>query len=376
VSSRRRLLVVSHPGIVPVNLSVYVPLVEWGWDLTVVVPDRWRHDYSARLIRPRPLVGLEGRLLPLPILRPGRPSRHAYLARVGSVIRRLRPDVAFLEEEYFSIPAAQWGVVAARMGVPFGVQAAENLDKPLSLPARAIRKWTLRYASFVAARSPAAARLAEQYGARGETALVPHAVPRWELPKRCPDRPFTVGFAGRLVPEKGLNDLLEAAGLLAAPFRLLLVGDGPLRAAIEGQSLQNGTVEVRTGVAHEEMRDAYAQMDILVLPSRTTPRWAEQFGRVLVEALWCGVPVVGSDSGEIPWVVETTLGGRVFPEGDVQALADAIEAFRRSPELREEHARQGRARVERLFSVAAVAATLDEVLQRAAHACPGLRPTR
>jgi hypothetical protein len=105
VSSERRLLVVSHPGVVPV-------------------------------------------------LRLGRPSRHAYLARVGSVIRRLRPGVAFLEEEYFSIPAAQWGVVAARLGVPFGVQAAENLDKPLSLPARAIRRWTLRYASFVAARSP------------------------------------------------------------------------------------------------------------------------------------------------------------------------------------------------------------------------------
>jgi glycosyltransferase involved in cell wall biosynthesis len=59
------------------------------------------------------------------------------------------------------------------------------------------------------------------------------------------------------------------------------------------------------------MRDAYAEMDVLVLPSRTTSRWAEQFGRVLIEALWCGVLVVGS--GEIPWIVETTGGGRVFP---------------------------------------------------------------
>jgi hypothetical protein len=146
VSGGRRLLVVSHAGVVPVNLSVYVPLVEWGWELTIVVPDRWRHEYSTRTFRPRPLVGLEGRLLPMPILLPGRAQRHLYVARVGSVMRRLRPDVAFLEEEYFSIPAAQWGVVTAHMGVPFGVQAAENLDRPLPLPARAIRRWILQHA--------------------------------------------------------------------------------------------------------------------------------------------------------------------------------------------------------------------------------------
>ena len=64
------------------------------------------------------------------------------------------------------------------------------------------------------------------------------------------------------------------------------------------------------------MAAGYAQLDVLVLPSHTTPTWKEQFGRVIVEALWCGVPVVGSDSGEIPWLIELTGGGLVFPEGD------------------------------------------------------------
>ena len=55
-----------------------------------------------------------------------------------------------------------------------------------------------------------------------------------------------------------------------------------------------------------EMRKLHA----LVLPSRTTPRWKEQFGRVLIEAMACGVPPVGSDSGEIPHVIDDA--GLVF----------------------------------------------------------------
>jgi glycosyltransferase involved in cell wall biosynthesis len=104
-------------------------------------------------------------------------------------------------------------------------------------------------------------------------------------------------------------------------------------------------------------------MDVLVLPSRTTPTWAEQFGRVLVEALWCGVPVVGSDSGEIPWVIETTGGGLVFPEGDVATLAETLAQLRREPELREQLARTGRASVEALFGVQAVGQRLESVMR-------------
>ena len=77
--------------------------------------------------------------------------------------------------------------------------------------------------------------------------------------------------------------------------------------------------------------DGYAQLDVLVLPSRTTPTWKEQFGRVIVEALWCGVPVVGSDSGEIPWLIGLTGGGLMFPEGDHAALAGGSTRLRGRP---------------------------------------------
>jgi glycosyltransferase involved in cell wall biosynthesis len=115
------------------------------------------------------------------------------------------------------------------------------------------------------------------------------------------------------------------------------------------------------------MPEAYAEMDVLVLPSRTTRTWAEQFGRVLVEALWCGVPVVGSESGEIPWVVTATGGGRLFPEGDVRQLANVLGELRGDPVQRRALAERGRARVREMFSVDASAEALHRTLTAVVH---------
>ncbi|MHB8185472.1 MAG: glycosyltransferase [Dermatophilaceae bacterium] len=260
------------------------------------------------------------------------------------------------------MPAAQWGLAAHLLGIPFGVQFAENLDRPLQRPARIIRSAVLPRATFVAARSDAAARLAVEWGARGDVRLIPHHVPGWPLPERRSRARFTVGYAGRLVAEKGLDTLVAAIRRLALPVELLVAGDGPLRSWLESVDLGASSLRIVSGIDHAAMADLYAEMDVLVLPSRTTPGWAEQFGRVLVEALWCGTPVVGSDSGEIPWVIETTGGGLVFPEGDDAALADRLKKLRGDPELSHMLAERGRARSVELCGVEAVADRIEGVL--------------
>jgi glycosyltransferase involved in cell wall biosynthesis len=95
------------------------------------------------------------------------------------------------------------------------------------------------------------------------------------------------------------------------------------------------------------------QLDALVLPSRTTPSWREQFGRVLVEAMSCEVPVVGSSSGEIPHVIGGA--GLVFPEGNPPALANALRLLLHDERLRRELGRRGRARVLAHYTQAALA---------------------
>ncbi len=391
---RRRLLAISHPAVVNVNQEVYRELQRRGWEVTIVVPSRWRSEYSQHTITPQPLAGLEHALRPTPVALAGRPQRHFYLSRCRALSAGARPDVAFVEAEPYSISATQWGQVFTRQGIPFGVQCAENIDRALPPPVRGLRSRVLRQAAFVAARSDSAARLARAWGARGEVALAPHAVPEWELaprkhhasasatrvvddlrdgayPDHLPERahpferegePFTIGYAGRLVESKGLTDLLAAVRMLEAPTELLLIGDGELRGQLEGQPIPGSRVRVLDGFTHDGMASAYARLDVLALPSRTTPTWKEQFGRVVVEALWCGVPVVGSDSGEIPWLIELTGGGLTFPEGDHAQLAARLSELRASPELRRQLTRSGRAAVERLFSVPAASDALERLL--------------
>jgi glycosyltransferase involved in cell wall biosynthesis len=203
------------------------------------------------------------------------------------------------------------------------------------------------------------------WGARGAVAWWPHAVPRWEPVVGVRERAFTVGYAGRLIESKGLADLVAAVRRLDAPVELLLIGDGPMRAGLDGQVVPGSTVRVLDTLTHEQMPSGYAQLDVLVLPSRTTPTWCEQFGRVIAEALWCGVAVVGSSSGSIPRLLELTGGGLVFPEGDADALARQLARLRDEPALRTQLASAGQASVQRLFSVPASTDPLERLLAQA-----------
>jgi glycosyltransferase involved in cell wall biosynthesis len=371
---RRRLLVISHPAVVSVNQEVYRELMRRGWDVTIVVPSRWRHEYSTADIAPQALDGMEGHLHPTRVALRGRPQRHFYLANCSSLCARFRPDVAFVEAEPFSLSAAQWRRAFVARGVPFGVQCYENIDRDLPFPVRRLSSGVLRDAAFIAARSETAARLARAWGASGEVELAPPAVPHWQHVPAGSERTFTVGYAGRLVQSKGLMDLLAAVRELEAPVELLMIGDGEMRPQLEGQPIPGSKVKIIDSLSHEEMPSGYAQLDVLVLPSLTTPTWKEQFGRVIVEALWCGVPVVGSDSGEIPWLIDLTGGGLVFAEGDREMLAKRLTELRRSPELRTELAQKGRRSVERLFSVAAATDALERLLSGASQA--SLAPER
>ena len=366
----RRLLVVSHPAVTSVNQEVYRELERRGWAVTLVVPSRWKHDYSATLVAPQALEGMEGAMHPTPVAFPGRQQRHIYLRSCRAHCARSRPDVAFIEAEPYALCATQWRLTLVRLGIPFGVQCYENIDRILPMPVRWLRSRVLRDAAFVAARSESAARLARSWGARGDVGLAPPAVPAWPSAAASPERPFTVGYAGRLVESKGVMDLLGAVRMLDAPVELLLIGDGKLRSQLDGQPIPGSHVRVLDGLTHARMPEGYAQLDVLVLPSRTTPRWKEQFGRVILEALWCGVPVVGSTSGEIPWLIERTGGGLTFPEGDLGALADRLSRIRSVPGLGVQLARAGRAAVEKLFSLPAATDSLERLLLSAYRSHP------
>jgi glycosyltransferase involved in cell wall biosynthesis len=140
--------------------------------------------------------------------------------------------------------------------------------------------------------------------------------------KARPGSPGRIGYLGRLVPGKGVDVLVRAAAS-GGDWELVIddgPGRGPLQDLVRNLDLDN---RVRFSlIEYEEVPEFLQSLDILVLPSRTTPRWREQFGRVLIEAMATGTPVIGSSSGSIPGVVGEA--GLIFPEGDHEALAAAI----------------------------------------------------
>ena len=121
-------------------------------------------------------------------------------------------------------------------------------------------------------------------------------------------------------------------------------------------------VEFRPAVPSVHMPRVYAGLDILVLPSRSRPNWKEQFGRVLIEAMACQVPVVGSTCGEIPNVIGDA--GLVFQEGDARALQGQLHALLARPEWRADLAQRGRARVLARYTMRRIADATADIYRR------------
>jgi glycosyltransferase involved in cell wall biosynthesis len=163
-----------------------------------------------------------------------------------------------------------------------------------------------------------------------------------------------VGFVGRFVPEKGLSVLLEALRHATTPWRALFVGGGPMQDALEQfGSRHPGCVHIATGVPHDEVPLWLNAMTLLCAPSQTTPGWREQFGRMLIEAMACGVPVMASDSGEMPSVVGDA--GIILSERDVPAWARAIDRLLASDAVLSEYSAKGRERANARFAWPVVA---------------------
>lgn len=318
-----------------------------GVDLTLIVPPYWQMGKKRAVLEQGPVGGYQ-MIVDNPLLN-GHFHLHFY-PRMAGLLSRIRPDILHIDEEPYDLVTFHATRLALQHGAKVVFFTWQNLWKKFPPPFGLMERHVLRRAQGAIAGSVSAAEFLQRKGFRGPLAIVPQFGvdpevfrPRWEA---APPRPFTIGFAGRLVREKGLHLLLEATAGLAGDWRILLVGEGPLRPDLEAAAAHLGVrakVEFVGGAPSAEMPSRYGEMDVLVLPSFTVPHWKEQFGRVIIEAMACGLPVVGSDSGEIPQVIGEA--GLVFPEGDASALRSALCRLRDSPDLRSELGRRGRERV-------------------------------
>jgi glycogen synthase len=151
-----------------------------------------------------------------------------------------------------------------------------------------------------------------------------------------PAHPLRLLFAGRIVPEKGIEVLLDALHLAqsSAPnqFSLSIAGFGPTPYVEEMQRrASNNGLDVRWlgRLDRETLAGVYAAHDIALVPST----WEEPFGLVAIEAMAAGLPVVAARSGGLPEIVRSGFNGYVVPTNAPGALCDALMLFLRDPEL-------------------------------------------
>jgi glycosyltransferase involved in cell wall biosynthesis len=371
----RRLLSISHSYVVGVNRALPNAIANLGWDVTVVAPPFFHGDLRPITLERESHEPAE--LQPVPMIATRRPHVMAWSRLLRDVLDS-DWDIIHVWEEPYVLAGAQ--VARWRQGGALVYATFQNISKRYPPPFGWLERYAMaRATGWIAFGQTVAEALGDRPGYRGlPSRVIPPGV---DLRRFSPDEAarlrvrqelglatsdLVVGFAGRFVPEKGLSLLTSALDGVRSPWQALFVGGGVLEPELHGWAQAHaGRVRVLTDVTHARMPEYLNAMDLLAVPSRTTPHWREQFGRVIVEAMACGVPVIGSDSGEVPHVIGDA--GLVVPEGQLNAWSDAIERLCGDATARTHLRARGLARSQ-AFSVRAVASThvgfFEELLAR------------
>ena len=391
-----RVVMVSKALVVGAYQRKAEELAALGLELTVLIPPLWGDSRGRQQAERVHTTGYS--LRTIPIRCNGNFHLH-YYPTLPAALAELRPDLLHMDEEPYNL--ATWhGLRAAhRLGIAGVFFTWQNLYRRYPPPFRWLELANYRYAPVAIAGNAEGAAVLRRKGYRGEIAVIPQfgvdpaifrpAAPQGEEGRgargegrgahnsqftihnsQLTSSPLSIGYAGGLVPEKGVDLLLRACAGLTGDWRLTLAGEGESRAELERLAADlriADRVRFMGRIASGAMPAFYQGLDVLVLPSRTRPNWKEQFGRVLVEAMACGVVVVGSDCGEIPRVIGDA--GLIFPEDDMVALGGHLQRLLDDPADRQRLAAVGRQRVLAHFTMQQVAAQTAAVYRQAvAHA--------
>jgi sugar transferase (PEP-CTERM/EpsH1 system associated) len=291
--------------------------------------------------------------------------------RLWRLLRTLRPDIVHTR----NLPALDSLAIAALAKVPARVHGEHGRDVidlegnnlKYNTLRRVLRPLAQRYiavscdlAAWLRDRiGVSAARLTQIYNGVDAEKFSPAVGGRAALPVEgfAPPGSVVIGSVGRLQTVKdqatlvkAFIALIEMEPKLRSQLRLVLVGDGPLRTEIQ-RLIESAGIEELVWLpgSRDDIPQILQALDIFVLPSL-----AEGISNTLLEAMACGLPVVATRVGGSPELVEDGVTGVLVPSADPVAMATALLAYVRDPQLIRRHGCAGRERIVREFSMHAM----------------------
>jgi glycosyltransferase involved in cell wall biosynthesis len=293
-------------------------------------------------------------------------------------MREYKPDIVVVDSEPFGLLALEVALIR-RLFFPHArliVHSSQNLYKRYPFPFSATEAFVMRQSTAIFARSEEIQQVLIRKKCTCPIHVVPHGVDTKRFSPIVDKEIFRYknrecvhfGYVGALVWHKGVHVLLDAVSDLRVPFKLTIVGNGPELDVLQAQAASLSTssnIQFNKSVPNAQLPDTLRNFDVLVLPSITVPNWKEQFGRIIIESMACGVPVVGSTCGSIPDVIGD--GGLVFTERDAIQLRAILERLAKDSTLLENLTGKARQRAEKYFSWENVASRIyaiyNEMLQ-------------
>lgn len=366
-----RILVASHTYIVKLNCEKFRTLASLSPDMevTIVVPKRWRPGgVQNKIIESEPWQDGNFRVVPIANFSQNNQGLLTFSPELVSLLRQFRPHVIQTEQgakalaQIEMIMLNQWLGLSAKLLFFTWWNIPYSLKFPISL----LERYNLTHTHGIIAGNQDGADILRERGFRGELRVLPQlgvdeslfqhqSQPKLAAQFGIQPHEFVVGFVGRFVEEKGLLTLFRALNTLGdRPWKCLMLGRGPLKETLVNQAEASGFGDRLIwieSVPHDDVPRYINLMSTLVLPSETTYQfktltavgWKEQFGHVLIEAMACRVPVIGSDSGEIPHVIDQA--GLVFSEENADELGDRLTQLMEQPAFAEELGNRGYERV-------------------------------
>ena len=368
-----RVLVISHTYIAPINRKKWQALASLfsDVDLRIVFPSSWpstifNHKAEADL---SPYNSDRCTFLSLDVFKAGNEVLYSYTPiKLFRLIKDFKPDIIHVEQGDNALSYFQAILFSKILGInsKFIFFTWVNWRHKFSFKYRLfwtwIEKFNLKKSDAAMVGNADAQIILREKNFIKSVLVLPQLGVDLQIfrPVKKESRSgIKIGFAGRLVEEKGVFLLLQAFAELSNKYnnlKLSYLGSGPCQAQLARQIIDlnlEDKIAIIAPIPHEQVAVFMQSLDIFVLPSFDMVQWREQFGHVLIEAMACKVAVLGSDAAEIPNIIAGV--GQIFKQKDYLSLRNALEKLIIDESYRNNLAELGYQKVIKNYSCAAIA---------------------